>query len=91
MKISKTQLRRIIKEEKKALLFEQLGVNPELDDYTDFLKLVATDRAGAISWLKEYTQRDPNATLMSDAQYDKIVGITSTRLLSMLRDLEYFI
>ena len=89
MKITKRQLKKIIKEEKLALLSEsqRLGVSPELIDYGEFIKLVVTDRSAAINWLKQSSQ----LSSISDEEYDQIVGITLTRLRSMLRDLEYFL
>ena len=89
MKISKRQLKKIIREEKLALLSEsqRLSVSPELIDYGEFIKLAVTDRSAAINWLKQSSQ----LSSISDEEYDQIVGITLTRLRSMLRDLEYFL
>lgn len=92
MKITKRQLKRIIKEEKEALLAEQAAARPELVDYTDFLVLATTDRAAAVEWLKEFSKRrtgSPSHPEYTDEHYEHIVGVTITSLNGLLRNLQY--
>lgn len=90
MKITKRQLRRIIREEKEALLSEGIEVRSELADYTEFLTMVTTDKLAAIEWLKErQRQTQQYGKTLTDEHYEEIVGITITRLYGMLRDLKY--
>ncbi len=55
MKISKRQLKQIIKEEKQKILNEQAG-GSALSDWAEFFMLAATDAAGAEQWLADYAQ-----------------------------------
>ena len=55
MKISKRQLKQIIKEEKQKILNELAG-GTALSDWAEFFMLAATDAAGAEQWLADYAQ-----------------------------------
>ncbi len=55
MKISKRQLKQIIKEEKQKILKEQ-AAGTALSDWAEFFMLAATDAAGAEQWLADYAQ-----------------------------------
>ena len=55
MKISKRQLKQIIKEEKQKILNEQAG-GTALSDWAEFFMLAATDAAAAEQWLADYAQ-----------------------------------
>ena len=55
MKISKRQLRQIIKEEKQKILSEGTA-GTALDDWAEFFMLAATDAAAAEQWLADYAQ-----------------------------------
>ena len=55
MKISKRQLRQIIKEEKRKILNEQSGAYA-LADWAEFFMLAVTDAAAAEQWLADYAQ-----------------------------------
>lgn len=90
MKITKRQLKRIIREERESLLAEGIAVRPELADYTEFLMMATTDRSAAVEWLKEQQRQTPQyGKDLTDEQYEQIVGITITSLYSMLRRLKY--
>jgi hypothetical protein len=66
MKISKRQLKQIIKEEKQKLLKEQSGAYG-LADWAEFFMLAATDEPGAMAWLQEYA--DANGWTLYEAEY----------------------
>ena len=66
MKISKRQLKRIIKEEKQKLLKEQMGAYA-LSDWAEFFMLAATDEPGAMAWLQEYAVA--NGYTLYEAEY----------------------
>ncbi len=66
VKISKRQLRQIIKEEKQKLLNEQAGAYA-LSDWAEFFMLAATDAAGAEQWLADYAQA--NGMALYEAAY----------------------
>ena len=78
MKITKRQLRRIIKEEKARILSEQVSVSEEgtilgrLEDAASLFEAYA-DRYGSEEWEEEGTQGD------SEEKYilDKMVGLRS--------------
>ena len=55
MKISKRQLRQIIKEEKQKILSEATA-GTALDDWAEFFMLAATNAAAAEQWLADYAQ-----------------------------------
>jgi len=57
MKITKRQLKHIIKEEKAKLLKEQTGEIYDLPDYAEFMMLAVTDEDAAIDWLYEFVER----------------------------------
>ena len=66
MKVSKRQLKQIIKEEKQKLLKEQSGAYA-LADWAEFFMLAATDEAGAMAWLQEYA--NTNGYALYEAEY----------------------
>jgi hypothetical protein len=58
MKITKRQLKQIIKEEKTKLLKEYgQGEIYDLPDYAEFLMLAVTDEAAAIEWVRGFIER----------------------------------
>ena len=66
MKISKRQLKQIIKEEKQKILNEQGGAYA-LSDWAEFFMLAATDAAAATQWLADYAQA--NGYTLVEAEY----------------------
>lgn len=57
MKLTKKQLKQIIKEERSKLLKEQADELYDLPDYAEFLMLAVTDEDAAIDWLYQFVER----------------------------------
>lgn len=57
MKLTKKQLKHIIKEEKAKLLKERKDELYDLPDYAEFLMLAVTDEDAAIDWLYQFVER----------------------------------
>ena len=57
MKLTKKQLKHIIKEEKAKLLKERTDELYDLPDYAEFLMLAVTDEDAAIDWLYQFVER----------------------------------
>ena len=89
MKITRRQLRQIIKEEKAKLLKEQTGEIYDLPDFAEFMMLAVTDEAAAIEWLRGFIDRQGSQRFQGEEEMQSWVDAAKSTVRSMAEDLKY--
>lgn len=89
MKLTKKQLKQIIKEEKAKLLKEQTGEIYDLPDFAEFMMLAVTDEAAAIEWLRGFIDRHGPNRFQDQEEMQSWVDAAKSTVLSMAEDLKY--
>ncbi len=89
MKITKRQLKQIIKEEKAKLLKEQTGEIYDLPDYAEFLMLAVTDEPAAIEWVRGFIDRHGPNRFQDQEEMQSWVDAAKSTVRSIAEDLKY--
>ena len=90
MKITKRQLKQIIKEEKTKLLKEyQQGEIYDLPDYAEFLMLAVTDAAAAIEWVRGFIDRQGPNRFQDQEEMQSWVDEAKKTVRGLAEDLNY--
>ena len=90
MKITRRQLKQIIKEEKTKLLKEyQKGEIYDLPDYAEFLMLAVTDEPAAIEWLRGFIDRQGPQRFQDQEEMQSWVDSAKELLRGIAEDMTY--
>ena len=89
MKLTKKQLKHIIKEEKAKLLKEQTGEVYDLPDYAEFLMLAVTDEPAAIEWLRGFIDRQGPQRFQDQEEMQSWVDSAKELLRGIAEDMTY--
>ena len=89
MKLTKKQLKHIIKEEKAKLLKERKDELYDLPDYAEFLMLAVTDEPAAIEWLRGFIDRQGPQRFQDQEEMQSWVDSAKELLRGIAEDMTY--
>ena len=89
MKLTKRQLKHIIKEEKAKLLKEQTGEIYDLPDFAEFMMLAVTDEAAAIEWVRGFIDRQGPNRFYDEEEMQSWVDAAKSAVRNLAEDLRY--
>ena len=89
MKLTKKQLKQVIKEEKAKLLKERTDELYDLPDFAEFMMLAVTDEAAAIEWLRGFIDRQGSNRFQDQEEMQSWVNEAKSTVQEFGRDLFY--